>query len=454
MSDPADRCVAGLRNRLCRPALALALWAGAAGAGLAAPGDRVFVVEVRGAISVAAARVITRGVADARAADAAALVVQLDTPGGLVSATRDIIRDLIAAPVPVIVYVSPSGARAASAGTFLVYASHLAAMAPGTNLGAATPIQMGGFPGLPQPKDDKKEAEPSTAEKKAINDTLAFLRSLAQLRGRDVAFAEKAVREAATLTAEEAFKQGVVEILATDIGDLLRQADGRRVSAAGKERLLATRDAAITHVVSDWRARFLAIIANPNVAFILFLIGVYGILFEFYSPGNFFPGTIGGIALILALVSLSLLPVEYGALGLLVLGIVLMAAEAFTPGIGALGIGGLIAFLIGAFFLFEPEGSTIDLRVSLPLILGAGGGGGGFCWGVLAGAGRAGGRPPVGGAEELLESTGTVLDWQDGSGRILVHGEIWTARGAAALKAGDRVRIVSRDGLTLAIEPA
>jgi membrane-bound serine protease (ClpP class) len=230
---------------------------------------------------------------------------------------------------------------------------------------------MGGLPGVPQQKDEKKSNEPTTAERKAINDVVAFLRSLAQLRGRDLDFAEKAVREAATLTADEARKQGVIEIVAASTADLLAQADGRKVRIGDQERTLSTRLATVTVVDPDWRTKLLGVITDPNIAFILLLVGGYGLLFEFWSPGALFPGVIGGISLLLALIALSALPVQYGALALLLLGIGLMVGEAFTPGIGVLGLGGLTAFLVGSFFLFEPEGSTIDFGLSFPIILGA-----------------------------------------------------------------------------------
>ncbi len=439
-----------------KPVSILACMAGFAGfAGVAAAqtaqSGRVLVVDVDGAISVAAARVMTKAMDLARKDGAEAIVMRLDTPGGLVSATRDIIRDMLAAPVPVIVYVGPSGARAASAGTFIVYASHLAAMAPGTNLGAATPIQMGGLPGLPQQKDEKKKDEPTSAEKKAINDVVALLRSLAQLRGRDIDFAEKAVREAATLTATEAQKQGVVEIVAASVTDLLAQADGRKVSVNGQERPLATKNAAVQVVEADWRTKLLSVIANPNIAFILFLVGVYGILFEFWSPGSFVPGTVGGVSLILALTALSVLPVEYGALGLLLLGMALMIAEVFTPGIGILGIGGLVAFVLGAFFLFEPEGSTIDFRVSIPVIVGAAITSAALTFAVIGAALRARRQPTV--AEEILGREGRVLSWTDDRGRVEVGGELWNARAMQAFSPGDRIRVMARDGLTLTVGP-
>jgi membrane-bound serine protease (ClpP class) len=425
----------------------------AATAACATPNDRVLVVGINGAISVAAARQIARAVEQAKKENAAAIVVRMDTPGGLVNATRDLIRDIIAAPIPIIIYVAPSGARAASAGTYIVYASHLAAMAPGTNLGAATPIQMGGLPGTPQPKEEKKSGDSTAADRKAINDAVAWLRSLAQLRGRDLDFADKAVREAATLTADEAKRQHVVEIVAASTADLLAQADGRRVTVGGEERTLSTRDATVITVEPDWRTQLLAVIADPNIAFILLLIGVYGILFEFWSPGAVLPGVLGGISLLLALIALSVLPVHYGALALLLLGIAMMVGEVFTPGVGVLGIGGLVAFLIGSFFLFEPEGSTIDLGVSIPIVIGAAIASAGLSFFIIGAAIKARRRPAATGAEQMIGSRGKVVDWQDGRGNIRVHGEIWSARCDTELKAGDAVKVTRREGLTLIVEP-
>jgi membrane-bound serine protease (ClpP class) len=433
--------------------LTLGICAAAAGAAQTPPAGRVLVVDIGSAIGVATARQLARAIDQAKKERATAILIRLDTPGGLVSATREIVRDLIAAPVPIIVYVAPSGARAASAGTFIVYASHVAAMAPGTNLGAATPIQMGGFPGAPQPKEDKKGNERNAAENKAINDVVAFLRSLAQLRGRDLDFADKAVREAATLTADEARKQGVVEIVAGSVDDVLAQADGRAVTVGGQQRTLSTRGASVVTVEPDWRTKLLGIIADPNIAFILLLVGVYGLLFEFWSPGALFPGVLGGISMLLALIALSALPVQYGALGLLLLGIALMLSEAFTPGIGVLGLGGVAAFLVGAFFLFEPEGSTIDFGVSIPIIIGAAIASAGLSFAVLGAAMKARRRPAATGAEQMIGSRGQVVDWQAGRGSVRVHGEIWSARSDREVKSGDSVRVMRREGLTLIVGP-
>lgn len=419
----------------------------------AASANKIYVVEIDGAISVAAQRQLARAIERARLDKAEAVVMRLDTPGGLVSSTRDVIRDMVASPVPVLVFVGPSGARAASAGTFIVYASHLAAMAPGTNLGAATPVSMGGIPGTPQPKKDKP-SEPSAAEKKSINDTVALLRSLAQMRGRNTDFADKAVREAATMTADEAQKAGVVEFVARDVPDFLAQADGRSVKVGSEERLLRTRGATVDVLQPEWRTRLLAIIADPNVAFILLLVGIYGLLFEFWNPGAFVPGVIGGISLLLAMIALSLLPVHYGALALLLLGIALMIGEALTPGVGALGIGGAVAFLAGAFFLFEGEGADFDLRVSLPVIAGAGLACAGLSFFVLGAALKARGRPAATGAEQMLSLNGTVIDWSAGRGNIRIHGEVWSARAPRDFDPGDVVRVASREGLVLVVEPA
>ena len=415
---------------------------------------KVLVVDIEGAISVAGQRMVARAIQRATQEKAEAVVIRLDTPGGLVSAPRDVIREMVGAPVPGLVLVAPGGARAASAGTFLVYASHLAAMAPGTNIGAATPVSMGGIPGTPQPKKDDAPKEPGAAEKKSINDTVAMLRSLAQMRGRNADFAEKAVREAATMTAEEAQEAGVVEFLAPDVADFLAQADGRSVRVGAQDRTLATHGTTIEVLQPEWRTRLLATIADPNIAFILLLIGIYGLLFEFLNPGAFVPGVLGGISLLLAMIALSMLPVHYGALALLLLGIALMGAEIFTPGIGALGIGGLAAFLVGAFFLFEGEGADFDLRVSIPIIAGAGLACAGLTFFVLGAALRVRRLPTVTGAEQMLSLPGSVIDWSGGRGNIRIHGEVWAARADRDFKPGDTVRVRGRDGLVLEVEPA
>lgn len=419
--------------------------------------SRVFVTEVNGVIGVATTRQISHAIQRARQENGSALVMRLDTPGGLVSSTREIIKEMIASPVPVIVYVAPSGARAASAGTYITYASHLAAMAPGTNIGAATPIEIGGVPGLPggsQPKDkDGKETPKSAAQDKAINDAVAMLRSLAQLRGRNVVWAEKAVRDAATLTAIEAQKEGVVDLVTDSLNDLLAQADGRKVMVAGVETTWRTRNAEIIAVAPDWRTKALSAISDPNIAFLLMLIGFYGLILEFWNPGSFAPGVIGAISLIVGLTALTALPVNYGALGLLMLGILLMIGEAFTPGIGALGIGGLAAFIVGALFLFEGGDADIEFAVSRWLVFGSAIATAGMIVGIGGAAWSARKRAPVTGSEQMIGMRGEVVGWSDGRGSVRVHGEIWSARANRPLQVNDTVRVVGREGLTLIVEP-
>jgi membrane-bound serine protease (ClpP class) len=419
--------------------------------------SRVFVTEVNGVIGVATTRQISHAIQKARQENASALVMRLDTPGGLVSSTRDIIKEMIASPVPVIVYVAPSGARAASAGTYITYASHLAAMAPGTNIGAATPIEIGGVPGLPggsQPKDkDGKDTSKSAAQEKAINDAVAMLRSLAQLRGRSAAWAERAVRDAATLTALEAQKEGVVDLVADNLNDILAQADGRKVMVAGVETTWRTRNAEIITVAPDWRTKALSAISDPNIAFLLMLIGFYGLILEFWNPGSFAPGVIGAISLIVGLTALTALPVNYGALGLLVLGILLMIGEAFTPGIGALGIGGLAAFIVGGLFLFEGGDTDIEFAVSRWLIFGSAIATAGMIVAIGGAAWSARKRAPVTGSEQLIGMRGEVVSWSDLRGNVRVVGEIWSARADRPLQVNDAVRVVGREGLTLIVEP-
>lgn len=427
---------------------------------MAQTASRVLMTEVSGAIGVATVRQVSRAIDKAREEGAAVLIMRLDTPGGLVTSTRDLIQRIIASPVPIVVYVSPSGARAASAGTFLTYASHIAAMAPGTSIGAATPVQIGSVPGVPQQTDPKEKEEPgasptkprNAAEQKAVNDVVALLRSLAQLRGRNAEWAEKAVREAATLTASEAREQRVVEIVAVSVDDLVRQLDGRKVTVGGTETVLSTQGAQVEVVAPDLRTRLLSVISDPNIAFILLMIGFYGLILEFLHPGTFVPGVIGGISLIMGLIALSVLPVNYGALGLLALGLALMIGEALTPGVGILGIGGLLAFVAGAYFLFEDAGSDIELAVSLPLILGMAALTAGVIFGVVALAIKARGRATVTGAEQLIGAEARIVDWDGSSGHVRLQGEVWSARSGVPIHSAGSVRVVGRDGLTLIVE--
>lgn len=416
----------------------------------------VVVVSVRGAIGVGTTMTIDRALEVAQSQRAALLVVRLDTPGGLVSATRDIVQRILGTSVPVAVYVAPGGARAASAGTYIAYAAHLAVMAPGTNLGAATPIQLGGPGTTPQRGPPEKDGKPSgndALERKTVNDAVAFLRGIAQLRGRNADWAEKAVREAATLTASEAAEQKVVDFVAADLRELLDKAHGRSVRTASGEITLDTRNAPIVELETSWRTRLIAFITDPNVAFLLLLVGLYGLAFEVLTPGTIGPGVIGAIALLLGLAALSMLPVNAAGAALLLLGIGLMGAEALSPGFGVLGLGGVAAFIAGGIFLFDPEGADIDLQVAWPVLLSAAATSALLLTFVLGAAIRTRRRTAGTPREPMLRETGEVLRWQGLAGTVRVRGEVWSARAEAPLLPSTIVQVVARDGLTLDVRP-
>jgi membrane-bound serine protease (ClpP class) len=411
-------------------------------------------IELDGPIGPAASDYVSRALETARETNARIVILRIDTPGGLDTSTRDIIRDILASPIPVIGYVAPSGARAASAGTYILYACHVAAMAPGTNVGAATPIQIGGgFPKLPtgEEKKDKEAPEHPTLEDKVISDSVAYIRSLAQMRGRNVEWAEQAVREAASISAEDALAKRVIEILASDITDLLIRLDGRIVTAAFGLQTLATRGLAVSLHEPDWRTRLLAVITNPNIAYILMLIGIYGLILEFYNPGAIIPGVTGAICLFLALYAFNVLPVNYAGLALLILGISLMVMEAFVPSFGALGLGGAAAFVLGSIMLLDIEAPGFQVS---PILVGsvATVSSGLFLF-IMMMLMRARRRLVVTGVEELLHSRAEVIEWRGGRGRVRVHGELWNARAEERLKSGAIVDVRGIEGLTLVVSP-
>ena len=451
--------------RLLQAGLILIL-AAAAPAAWSAPQDqarKVFVVDVTGVIGVATTLHVQQGLEQARRENAEAVILRIDTPGGLVSSTREIVEAILAAPVPVIGFVAPSGAHAASAGTYIMAATHIAAMAPGTQIGAATPISLGAPPTAPpagpnplapakdDSKSDKQETNATALDRKVLNDAVAFIKSLAQMRGRNAAWMEKAVRDAATLTADEALREHVVEIVAKDIPDLVTKLDGRTVAVAGVDRKLAVKDAALVRVEPGWRTQLLSAIADPNIAFILMMIGIYGIMFEFWNPGTVAPGVIGGICLLVGLTALTALPLNFAGLALVLFGIALMTAEHFAPSFGVLGIGGVVSFVLGALFLFDPHGSDVDIAVAWPVIGGTAITSLLLLTVIVGMALRARRRPAMAGGEELVGLEGEVIEWQDGGGTVRIRSEIWAASSDTSFSRGDRVRVSARQGLILTV---
>lgn len=484
-----------LIRRLALVVLVLAGALGLAAQESAPPaGVPAMVLTVEGAVSPAMSDFVRRNLDAAAERGAPLVVLKMDTPGGLDSSMREIIRAILASPVPVATWVAPSGARAASAGTYILYASHIAAMAPSTHLGAATPVAIGGggggedsggsstfpFGGGSSGEDTADEAgngndngngadedtpaagtrgqdrDPyagrTAQERKAINDAVAYIRGLAELRDRNADWAEAAVRAAVTLTSRQAAEQNVIDFVAEDIGQLLELADGRTVKMETGEITLRTAGLAIEEVEPDWRTRLLATITNPNVALILMLVGIYGIIFEFLNPGVLVPGTIGGISLILGLYSLALLPLNYAGVGLILLGLALIVAEAFAPSFGILGIGGTVALVLGAVILVDTD--VPGLAISIPLVAGV------AVSGVIATfivawlARRSFQARVVSGAEEMIGAAGKVTDWDGDAGHVWLHGESWKAEGVAGLARGDTVRVTALDGLTLRVERA
>jgi membrane-bound serine protease (ClpP class) len=434
-----------------------------------ASAEVVRVLSVQGAISPASADYLLRGIAKANEDQAHLLVIEMDTPGGLDTSMRDIIKAILASKVPVATYVSPQGARAASAGTYILYASHIAAMTPATNLGAATPIELapaGGTPaepdrpapsGKPTPSDKPDAAKPADTPpgdpkmRKAVHDAAAYIRGLAELRGRNTEWAERAVREAVSLSASEALELKVIDLVATDLDDLLKQLNGRRIKMNGQTITLDTANASIERVVPDWRSRLLAVIGDPGIAYILMLLGIYGLIYEFSNPGMLFPGVVGGICLLLALFALQVMPISYVGLALIILGIVLMISEAFMPSFGALGLGGIVAFVIGSVMLIDTDvpGYGIPWALIVPVAVASGL----FSFFVVGMAIKARARPVVTGAEEMIGASGEILEDMEDEGWARIHGEQWQVRSSVPLKRGSRVRVRARHDLILNVDP-
>lgn len=428
-------------------------------------GGSIVRLEIRDAIGPATSDFLSRGLEHARERNARLLVIEMDTPGGLDTATREMVQEILASAVPVAIYVSPSGARAASAGTYLLYASHIAAMAPATSVGAATPIQIGGGgPREPAPENKEKETkdgkndgsatatEPATAaERKAINDSVSFIRGLAELRDRNADWAESAVRRAVSLTASTALEQKVIDVVATDLPDLLRQIDGRRVRTQQGVVELQTDGLIVEEFEADWRTRLLSVLTNPNVAYFLMLAGVYGLLLEGYNPGAILPGVVGAVCLLLALYAFQILSVNYAGLALMALGIALIVGEAFAPSFGVLGIGGIAAFVFGSILLFD-EGVP-GFQIARGLIAGVALAAGIVMLLTVSVFMRARKARVTTGVEQMLQGTAIAMEDFDARGHVDIHGEIWNAVTQAPVKKGQRLRVLRVDGLTLEVTP-
>lgn len=398
-------------------------------------------LNIKNTISPAMQDFIHRGLTQAASEHAEIVILQIDTPGGLDKSMRGIISDILASSVPVIVYVAPSGARAASAGTYILYASNIAAMAPGTNLGAASPVSIGA----------NNEAKKETVEdKKVKQDAMAYIRGLAQLRGRNVAWAAQAVNNAVSLSANEALQQKVIDVVAKNIPDLLTQINGRNVTIQNVNKTINTVGLTVTEFKPDWRTRFLSIITDPSVAYILMMVGIWGLFFEFANPGMVLPGVAGTICLLLAMYAFQLLPINFVGMALILLGIAFFIAEAFIASFGVLGIGGVIALVMGSVLLMEK--GTPGFQIAWQLILAVSIATAAFFFLIINIALKARFRPIVSGREELIGVTGIVTIDDQGIIFARVLGEMWQVKSDVALKNGDKIKVIAVQGLTLKVE--
>lgn len=425
------------------------------------------VLDLEGAIGVATAEFIITGIEEAEDRDATLVIIRMDTPGGLVNSMRDIVSAILGSNVPVVTYVSPAGARADSAGTYILLASHVAAMAPTTHLGAATPVSLsgddvggGGDSGSEKKSDqdggseETKEPAPSGSamERKVMNDSIAYIRGLAEAHGRNADWAEKAVTEAATLTANEALEMNVIDVIAANHVELLKKINGRELKVNHQDITLNTEGLLIEKIEPNWRIKFLSTIASPEILMILIMIGVYGLWFEGTNPGAIVPGVVGVIALLLAAYALQVLPVNYAGLALIVVGIALIVAESFVPSFGALGVGGIVAFIFGGIIMFDSGipgfGISISFLVGFALISGA------FLLWMVSFLIKLRRRGAVTGVETIVGGTGTAMESFAGTGRVWLEGAAWSAISKLPIDKDQQVVITAVDGLILEVEPA
>ena len=415
--------------------------------------SKVYSLTIDGAISPANADYFVRGLDTAIDNNAEILVLNLNTPGGLDKSMRSMIQVILSSPVPVVIYISPKGARGASAGTYLMYASHIAAMAPATNLGSATPVSIGMIEPIKPNNDKKKQSDARTPQeimhKKMLNDAQAYIRSLAQLRGRNETWAIKAVNQAANLSATEALEKNVIELIAYDQPELIKMLDQREVNLGNKNVILELSDPEIINLTPDWRTELLIVITDPSIAYLLLLAGIYGLIFEFLHPGGLLPGVIGAICLMVALYALNMLPINLAGLALLIIGIGLMVAEAFAPSFGVLGLGGIVAFTFGAFMLMEPN--SPDYQIAPALIIASALFSGLILILMVSMILKARRVPLVTGIEELIDHQAIAVEDFNGHGRVLIRGEVWQANCEQKITKDQEVKVIAVDGLTLKV---
>ena len=400
-------------------------------------------LEIQGAIGPASSQYLHEGIKKAVDINADMVLVKLDTPGGLSTSMHEMIQDITNARIPCIMYVAPRGARAASAGTYLMYASTVAVMAPGTNIGAATPISL-------IPTNNAKIKEISTSEKKAINDATAYIKSLAEMSDRNVTWGLDAVQNAKSISAKEALQIGVIDFIAENTKELIAKLDGKVVKIANESLTLKTKGATIIAYEPDWKTRFLYMITNPNIAYILLLVAMYGIFFELMNPGMVLPGVVGVISGVIALYALNMIPFNYAGLLLIILGISFMIIEVFVVGFGVLGVGGVLSFAMGSLLLFDAN--TLGNSVSIPLVIAFSLASLAFFILVIRLFVSARDSKVVSGVEEMVGLHAEVIDVSDEGYRVECHSEVWNAVSEEKLTIGQRVEVLAISGLELKVK--